>query len=80
VYVDGKKAGELRFPWGGVDLTATCQPGGKHVLSLLVVTMSQKDVMLSYTDTNSANEVNRDGIFRDTFEPWDVHLYKITAE
>jgi hypothetical protein len=21
-----------------------------------------------------------DGIFRDTFEPWDVHLYKITAE
>jgi hypothetical protein len=21
-----------------------------------------------------------DGVFRDTFEPWDVHLYKITAE
>ena len=21
-----------------------------------------------------------DGVFRDTFEPWDVHFYKITAE
>ncbi len=59
VYVDGKKAGELRFPWDGVDLTATCQPGGKHVLSLFVMAMSLKDVLLSYTDTNSAKEVNR---------------------
>jgi len=22
----------------------------------------------------------RDGVFRDTFGPWDVHLYKITTE
>jgi hypothetical protein len=21
-----------------------------------------------------------DGVFRDTFQPWDVHLYKIKAE
>ena len=27
VYVDGKKAGEIRFPAGEVDLTAACRPG-----------------------------------------------------
>ena len=27
VYVDGKKAGEMRFPGGEVDLTAACKPG-----------------------------------------------------
>ncbi len=57
VYVDGKKVGEIRFPAGEVDLTSTCRPGGKHVLSLLVVAMPLKGVMLSYTDTNSAREV-----------------------
>jgi hypothetical protein len=57
VYVDGKKAGEVRFPAGEVDLTATCRPGGKHVLSLLVVALPLKGVLLSYTDTNSAREV-----------------------
>jgi beta-galactosidase/beta-glucuronidase len=57
VFVDGKKAGELRFPAGEADLTAFCRPGGKHVLSILVVAMPLKAVMLSYTDTASAREV-----------------------
>jgi beta-galactosidase len=57
VYLDGKKAGELRFPAAEVDLTAACRPGGKHVLSLLVVAMPLKGVLLSYTDSNSAREV-----------------------
>ncbi|MBE3070445.1 MAG: hypothetical protein IMZ66_09455, partial [Planctomycetes bacterium] len=57
VYVDGKKAGEILFPAGEVDLTAVCRPGGKHVLSLLVVAMPLKGVMLSYSDTASAKEV-----------------------
>jgi beta-galactosidase len=57
VYVDGKKVGELRFPAGEVDLTAACRPGGKHVLSLLVVAIPLKGVLLSYTDSNSAREV-----------------------
>jgi hypothetical protein len=57
VYVDGKKVGEVRFPAGEVDLTAACQPGGKHVLSLLVVALPLKGVLLSYTDTNSARLV-----------------------
>ena len=37
VYVDGRKAGEIQFPAGKADLTAVCPPGGKHVLSILVV-------------------------------------------
>ena len=46
MYVDGRKAGEMRFPAGEVDLTALCPPGGKHVLSLLVVAMPLQEVML----------------------------------
>ncbi len=57
VYVDGKKAGEIQFPAGEVDLTAVCRAGGKHVLSLLVVAMPLKGVMLSYNDSNSARTV-----------------------
>ena len=57
VYVDGKQAGEIRFPGGEVDLTSMCRPGAKHVLSILVVAMPLKGVMLSYNDTASAREV-----------------------
>ena len=57
VCVDGKKAGEIRFPRGEVDLTSACHPGGKHVLSMLVVAMPLKAVMLSYNDTASARQV-----------------------
>src|SRR5436190_1608875 len=49
VYLDGKKAGEIRFPAGEVDLTALCQPGRTHTLSLLVVAMPLKGILLSYT-------------------------------
>ncbi|HKB36663.1 MAG TPA: glycoside hydrolase family 2 TIM barrel-domain containing protein, partial [Gemmataceae bacterium] len=57
VYVDGKKAGEIRFPSGEVDLTAACRPGRKYRLSLLVVALPLKGVQLSYSDTNAAREV-----------------------
>jgi len=57
VYVDGRKAGEMRFPSGEVDLTPLCRPGRKHVLSMLVVAMPLKGVMLSYNDTASARKV-----------------------
>jgi len=57
VYVDGKKAGEIRYPAGEVDLTAVCRPGAKHVLSVHVIAMPLKAVMLSYGDTNAAKEV-----------------------
>ncbi len=57
VHVDGKKAGEVRFPGGEVDLVSVCRPGSTHKLSLLVIAMPLKGVMLSYTDSASAREV-----------------------
>jgi beta-galactosidase len=57
VYVDGKKVGDARFPAGEVDLTQTCPPGSKHVLSLLVIALPLKGVTVSYTDTAAAREV-----------------------
>ena len=57
VFVDGVKAGELRFPAGEVDLTAACAPGTGHRLTLLVAALPLKGVMLSYTDSASAREV-----------------------
>ncbi|MBN2476631.1 MAG: carbohydrate binding domain-containing protein [Pirellulales bacterium] len=57
VYVDGNQVGAIRFPAGEADLTAACRPGQRHVLSMLVVAMPLKGVMLSYSDTASAKQV-----------------------
>jgi beta-galactosidase len=57
VYVDGQKAGDLRFPAGELDLTPVCRPGGKHLLSLLVTAVPLQGVMLAYTDSAHAREV-----------------------
>lgn len=57
VYVDGKKAGEMRFPAGEVDITALCPPGQKHMLTMLVVAMPLKAVLQSYTDSAAARTV-----------------------
>jgi len=51
VYIDGRKVGEIRFPWGEVDLTEACRPGERHVLSLLLVALPLRAVMLSFNDT-----------------------------
>jgi len=71
VYVDGKRVGEMRYPWGEVDVTSVCVPGGQHVLTMLVVAMPLKGVMLSYNDTASAREVKgsvaRRGLCGDVF-------------
>lgn len=56
-YVDGQKAGEVRFPGGEVDLTSLCRPDETHRLSLFVVAMPLKGVLLSYSDSASAREV-----------------------
>jgi hypothetical protein len=58
VFVDNKKkVGDIHFPGGEVDLTSACQPGSKHLLSMLVVAMPLRAVMLSYSDTASARAV-----------------------
>ena len=45
VYVDGKKAGEMLFPAGEVDLTSAVPPGSKHVLSMQVAALPLSDVV-----------------------------------
>ncbi|MHC4300669.1 MAG: glycoside hydrolase family 2 TIM barrel-domain containing protein, partial [Planctomycetota bacterium] len=71
VYVDGKKAGEILCPAGEVDISDMCRPGGRHTLSLLVVSLPQKGVVLSYSDTASVKtmraSVARRGLCGDIF-------------
>jgi beta-galactosidase len=57
VFVDGNKAGEMRFPAGEVDITAHCQPGRTHKLTMLVLALPLKAVLQSYTDSASARTV-----------------------
>ncbi len=77
VYVDGAKAGEVRFPGGEVDLAPVCRPGGTYRLSLLVVALPLKGVMLSYTDSASAREVKGSVARRGLCG--DVHLISTPA-
>ncbi len=72
VFVDGRSAGELRFPAGQLDLTMACKPGTTHVLSVLVVALPLKGILLSYTDSASAREV-KGAVPRRGF-CGDVHL------
>jgi hypothetical protein len=71
VYVDGARAGELRYPAGELDLTSVCRPGKTHVLSMMVVAMPLKAVMLSYSDSANAKNVEgkvaRKGLCGDVY-------------
>jgi len=57
VWIDGARAGEIRFPAGELDITPFCRPGARHTLSMLVSAMPLKAVLLSYTDTAAARQV-----------------------
>ncbi len=57
VFVDGKQAGEIRFPGGEVDLTPMCRAGSQYLLSMFVVAMPLKAVMRSYNDTALVKEI-----------------------
>ncbi|MGD0089058.1 MAG: glycoside hydrolase family 2 TIM barrel-domain containing protein [Planctomycetota bacterium] len=64
VFVDGKKIGKLQFPAGELDLTAAVQPGGKHLLSVLVEALPLKETMLAFNDTHGGQEVKGSVNFR----------------
>jgi hypothetical protein len=57
VYVDGQRAGEVHFPGGDLDITSFCKAGETQRLALFVVAMPLKGVMLSYSDTFGAKQV-----------------------
>jgi beta-galactosidase len=71
VYIDGRKAGDLRFPGGQLDISTAVRPLATHVLSLLVIAMPLKAVMESYNDTNTARKqkgtVERRGLCGDVW-------------
>jgi len=71
VYVDGKQAGELRFPGGELELSRHCRPGQTHILTMLVTALPLKSVMLVHNDTNTARQVAgsvaRRGLCGDVF-------------
>ena len=71
VYIDDKKAGEIQFPAGEVDLTSLCVPGSKHTLSVLVVAMPLQEVMLKFGNTNAPKRekstVARRGLCGDVY-------------
>ena len=85
-FVDGAKAGEVRFPGGEMDLTAAVRPGARHVLSLLVVAMPLKAVMMSYADSARAKQVegsvDRRGLCGDVWLeglPQGARVSEVTA-
>ena len=62
VYVDGKKAGEMQFPAGEVDLTSAVPPGRASTCSACSSSaMPLKGVMLSFSDTDAAQQVQGRG-------------------
>jgi hypothetical protein len=72
VFIDGKKAGNLYFPSGDLDITSACPVGDKHALSILVVAMPLGTVMKSYSDSNAPKDVKdasvaRRGLCGDVF-------------
>jgi len=87
VFVDGKKAGEIRFPAAELDLGGHCVPGRTYALSLLVIAMPLKGVELSFNDTASAREVKGSvplrGLCGDVFlvsRPSAAHIGEVKVE
>jgi beta-galactosidase/beta-glucuronidase len=71
VFIDGKKAGDVQFPAGDVDITPFCKPGSRQILSLRVVARPLREVMLMFNDTNAARggvgKVQRRGLCGDVY-------------
>ncbi len=84
VYIDGKRASEISFPGGELDLSAALHSGATQTLSLLVVALPLKGVLLSYTDSAHAREVKgsvpRRGLCGDVFlsgAPQGPHITEV---
>ncbi len=87
VFVDGQRAGQIRFPAGQVDLSAAVRPGASHLLSLRVVALPLKAVLDSYNDTNTGKlkkgSVERRGLCGDAWliaEPAGARLSDIRID
>jgi RNA polymerase sigma factor (sigma-70 family) len=61
---------------GATYVFAVCMRGGNATASFRVAGLKGKVEVLD----EGRNIEARDGVFRDAFAPWDVHLYKISPE
>ncbi len=57
IYVDGQRAGEIRWLSGELDITSLCRPGATHVLSVLVRAVPLSAMSLSSGDTFGTRQV-----------------------
>jgi len=71
VYLDGRPAGTMLFPSGVVDLTALCEPGGKHMLAIELVALPLKEVVGVFNDSAAPKigkgRVERRGLCGDVY-------------
>lgn len=71
VFIDGKKAGDLLFPAGELDLTQMCKPGKKYFLSMKVTAFPLQDVVAIFNDSNAPRQgkgfVSRRGLCGDVY-------------
>ncbi len=71
VYVDGKKAGEMLYPAGEVDITALCRPGSKQMLGMKVAALPLNEVVAIFSDSNAPRQgkgsVARPGLNGDVY-------------
>jgi len=64
VFVDGRKAGEISFPGGEVDLTDFAKPGARQTLALYVTAYPQDAESLSFNAPDRADKVKNEVRFR----------------
>ena len=71
VLIDGKKAGELLFPSGELDITSMVSPGKKYVISMKVTARPLNEVVALYNDSNASTlgkgAVARKGLCGDVY-------------
>ena len=86
VYVDGKKAGEVFFPGGEVDLTAALTPG-EHEIALFTTKKIAEKMMTAFDAPDTARqfskkEIDHAGIMGDVYlagEPKKVKILSVQA-
>ena len=87
IYLDGVKAGEMRFPGGEVGLTAACRPGRKQTLSMFVQALPLNALMRLFNDSAAPpkveSRVERRGLLGDLYlvgEPAGARMTDVRVE
>jgi len=82
-----KKAGEILYPVGEVDLTDICEPSKKYLLTLEVSALPQAEVIAMFGDTNAPRQgtatINRRGLCGDVWlvsEPKGARIIDVKVE